>query len=77
MVTRVIDGDTVNARSISKEITIRLVGIDAPEASRKGNEPLQPYSRKARDYLTHLVLNKMIKIEEYGTDLYRRILAVI
>jgi endonuclease YncB( thermonuclease family) len=39
MVTRVIDGDTVKARSISKEITIRLVGIDAPEASRKKNEP--------------------------------------
>ena len=77
MVTRVIDGDTVKARSISKEITIRLVGIDAPEASRKKNEPGQPYSRKARDYLTDLLLNKIIKIEEYGTDRYRHILGVI
>ena len=77
MVTRVIDGDTVKARSISKEITIRLVGIDAPEASRKKNEPGQPFNRKDRDYLTDLVLNKMIEIDEYGTDRCRRILAVI
>jgi endonuclease YncB( thermonuclease family) len=77
MVTRVLDGDTVKARSISKEITIRLCGIDAPETSKKKKQPGQPYSRKARDYLTDLVLNKMIKIEEYGTDRYRRILAVI
>jgi endonuclease YncB( thermonuclease family) len=77
MVTRVIDGNTVKARSISKEITIRLCGIDAPETSRKKNQLGQPYSRKARDYLTHLVLNKMVKIEEYGKDRYRRVLAVI
>ena len=42
MVTRVYDGDTVKARSISKKITIRLCGIDALEASRKKNESGQP-----------------------------------
>ena len=77
VVVRVLDGDTVKAKSLSKEITIRLVGIDAPETSKKKNQPGQPYSRKARDYLNHLVLNKMIKIEEYGQDRYRRTLAVI
>ena len=77
LVTRVYDGNTVKAKSLSKEITIRLVGIDAPEISGKKNQPGQPYSRKARDYLNHLVLNKMVKIEEYGQDRYRRTLAVI
>ena len=77
LVTRVYDGDTVKAKSLSKEITIRLVGIDAPETSKKKNQPGQPFSRKARDYLNHLVLNKMIKIEDYGQDRYRRTLAVI
>ncbi len=77
VVTRVYDGDTVKANSLSKEITLRPVGIDAPKTSKKKNQPGQPYSRKARDYLNHLVLNKMVKIEEYGQDHYRRTLAVI
>jgi endonuclease YncB( thermonuclease family) len=49
VVVRVIDGDTVKAKSLSKEIIIRLVGIDAPETGKKKHEPGQPYSRKARD----------------------------
>ena len=39
VVVRVLDGDTVKAKSLSKEITIRLVGIDAPETSRKKSIP--------------------------------------
>jgi endonuclease YncB( thermonuclease family) len=76
-VIRVYDGDTIKAKSISKEITIRLVGIDAPETSKKKNEPGQPYSRKAREYLNDLILNKMIDIRDYGADLYRRILGEV
>jgi endonuclease YncB( thermonuclease family) len=76
-VIRVYDGDTLKAKSISREITIRLVGIDAPESSRKKHQPGQPYSRKAREYLNALVLNKMIDIRYYGSDLYKRILAEI
>ena len=77
LVVRILDGHTVKAKSLSKEITSRLVGIDAPETNKKKNQPGQPFSRKARDYLNHLVLNKMIKIQEYGQDRYRRVLAVI
>jgi len=76
-VIRVYDGDTLKAKSISKEITIRLVGIDAPETSKKKNQPGQPFSRKARGYLNDLVLNKMIDIRDYGTDLYRRVLGEV
>jgi len=59
------------------EITVRLVGIDAPEKSRRKNEPGQPYSRKATKYLAGLVLNKNITIKEYGTDRYKRILGIV
>jgi endonuclease YncB( thermonuclease family) len=59
------------------EITIRLVGIDAPEKSRKKREPGQPFSRKATKYLVNLVLKKTITIKEYGTDRYGRILGVV
>jgi len=34
-VTRVLDGDTLKAESQGYEITVRLVGIDAPETSKK------------------------------------------
>jgi endonuclease YncB( thermonuclease family) len=37
VVVRVLDDDTVKAKSLSKEITIRLVGIDAPETGKKKN----------------------------------------
>jgi endonuclease YncB( thermonuclease family) len=73
----VTDGDTIKAVSDHMEIIVRLVGIDAPETSRKKNEPGQPYSRKATKYLASLVLNKTITIKEYGADRYKRILGVV
>ena len=76
-VVRVTDGDTIKVAADHMEVTVRLVGIDAPEKSRKKNEPGQPYSRKATKYLASLVLNKTITIKEYGTDRYKRILGVV
>ena len=43
-VTRVTDGDTVKVTGNDVKMTIRLVGIDAPETSKKKNEPGQPVS---------------------------------
>jgi endonuclease YncB( thermonuclease family) len=76
-VVRVTDGDTIKVAVDHMEIIVRLVGIDAPERSRKKNEPGQPYSRKATKYLASLALNKTITIKEYGTDRYKRILGVV
>ena len=76
-VTRVVDGDTIKVRSVSDETTIRLVGIDAPEASHKKREPGQPFSQQATKYLAGLVLNKTVDIKEYGHDRYGRILGVV
>lgn len=76
-ITRVYDGDTVKAQGHDIEITVRLVGIDAPETSRKKKEPGQPYSQKAKKYLAGLVLNKTVDIKGYGLDRYNRILGVI
>jgi micrococcal nuclease len=77
VVTQVIDGNTIKARSIRKEIVIKLAGIDAPEMSIKMNEPGQPFSRKAQSYLATLVINKMVQVNELGSDLYRRVLGVV
>ena len=59
------------------EVTVRLVGIAAPEKSRGKRKLGQPYSRKATKYLTSLVLNKTITIKEYETDRYKRIFGVV
>ena len=76
-ITRVYDGDTVKAQGNDIEITVRLVGIDAPETSKKKRDPGQPYSQQAKKYLASLVLNKSVDIKGYGLDRYSRILGVI
>jgi endonuclease YncB( thermonuclease family) len=76
-VTRVADGDTINVVGNGKKEIIRLVGIDAPEISRKKHKPGQPFSQKSTKYLASLVLNKMVDIKSYGQDRYGRILGVV
>jgi len=76
-VTRVTDGDTVKVSNNDLKLTIRLVGIDAPEISKKKNQPGQPFSRKSTKYLTNLVLNKSVEVKSYGTDRYGRTLGVV
>jgi endonuclease YncB( thermonuclease family) len=76
-VTRVHDGDTITVRAGSSELTLRLVGIDAPETSKKKREPGQPSSQQATKHLAGLVLNKVVEIKEYGHDRYGRTLAVV
>jgi len=75
--TRVTDGDTIKVTSNGSKITIRLVGIDAPETSKKKNEPGQPFSQKSTKYLVSLVLNKSVDVKSYGTDRYGRTLGVV
>jgi endonuclease YncB( thermonuclease family) len=76
-VTRVYDGDTIKAQGYDIEIKVRLVGIDAPETSRKKRDPGQPYSQQSKKYLAGLLLNKTVDIKGYGLDGYSRILGVI
>ena len=76
-VTRVYDGDTVKAEGHDIKINVRLVGIDAPETSRRKHEPGQPFSQQAKKHLAGLVLNKVVDIQGYGMDRYSRILGVL
>ena len=76
-VFRVIDGDTIKAMNDSKASTIRLVGIYAPETSKKKNEPGQPFSQTSTKHLAGLVLNKFVEIKSYGTDRYGCTLGVV
>ena len=76
-VTRVTDGDTINVVGNGKKEIIRLVGIDAPEKSRRKHEPGQPFSQKSTKYLASIVLNKMVDIKSYGQDRYNRTLGIV
>ena len=76
-VTRVVDGDTIKISGNGGTVTVRLVGIDAPETSKRKNEPGQPVSRKATKHFASLVLNKSVTVESYGTDRYGRTLGVV
>jgi len=76
-VTRVVDGDTIKISHDGTTTTVRLVGIDAPETSKRKNEPGQPFSRKATKHLASLVLNKHVTVTSYGTDRYGRTLGVV
>ncbi len=67
-VVRVYDGDTIKVVENGDKITIRLVGIDAPEISKKKHLPGQPFCLKAKEYLSTLVLNKVVNIKFYGKD---------
>ena len=71
------DGDSIIVSGNSDKITIRLVGIDAPETSKKKHKPDQPFSQKLTKYLAGLVLNKSVDVKSYGTDRYGRTLAVV
>lgn len=76
-VLKVYDGDTVLAAQAGKRRVVRLLGIDAPETSKSPGAPGQPYSQKARLYLSDLVRNRSVTLVIYGEDRYQRTLAIL
>lgn len=55
-------------------LSVRLNGIDAPEIKGKSAEEKE-IAKEARDFLSNLVLNKMIRLENVESEKYGRILA--
>ncbi len=76
-VERVSDGDTITTITANQtKLRIRLLGIDAPEVPH-GTKPGQPFGEDARDYLDHLIGGKTVRVDAYGPDKYKRVLAVV
>jgi micrococcal nuclease len=67
-VYRVVDGDTFVVKHGSVKLTIRMVGIDAPEASTSKHRAGQTFSRQATQHLSSLILNKTVDVKSYGSD---------
>jgi micrococcal nuclease len=67
-VYRVVDGDTFVVKHGSVKLKIRMVGIDAPEASASKHRAGQPFSRQSTQHLSSLILNKTVDVKSYGSD---------
>lgn len=76
LVTKVFDGDTVQIQGQDLEFRIRMVAIDAPETGGSKNKG-QPYSQEAKKVLRQLIQGKKVRLKQYGTGGYNRILAEI
>jgi micrococcal nuclease len=64
-VVGISDGDTISVMHEGRAERVRLHGIDAPE---KG----QPFTNRAKQYVSDLVFGKDVKVEVHGQDRYGR-----
>jgi micrococcal nuclease len=69
-VTKVYDGDTIRVETDGIVLYIMLVGIDAPEISNQPDKQDQPFGKKAKEFLSNLVLNRSVEVKGYGTAPY-------
>ncbi|WKZ30057.1 MAG: thermonuclease family protein [Candidatus Dojkabacteria bacterium] len=80
MVTRVIDGDTIEVRKDNALHKVRLIGIDAPETG-SGNTTKECFADEATAALTLLINGKEVVLRDDPTqddkDRYNRLLRYI
>ena len=75
-VVKVFDGDSILVNAMNLSLSVRLIGIDAPELGYKGKKG-QAFSRKAKNYLKKRVSNRKVRLKLYGTDRFNRQLAEV
>jgi micrococcal nuclease len=72
-VYKVVDGNTLMVRNEKdQKITVRLIGIDAPEPSTSNGESGQPFGHRSAKHLASLVLGRVVDIQPYGLDGFGR-----
>lgn len=69
-VKKIIDGDSIVVTHGTKNITVRLWGIDTPEYR-------QAFSKAAKKYTTKLLADKEIALEVKDWDKYGRMVALV
>ncbi len=78
LVTRVIDGDTVEARFRGRIVDVRLIGIDTPESVAPG-QPVECYALAASRFTTNELEGRRVRLEldVERLDRYGRTLAYV
>jgi micrococcal nuclease len=77
-VTRVIDGDTIEARIGGREEDVRYIGVDTPETV-KPDTPVQCFGPRASTFNHRLVEGRRVRLV-FGVerrDVYGRLLAYV
>jgi micrococcal nuclease len=70
-VIRIIDGDSIVVLTDQNEqLYVRFEGIDCPETH-------QDFGTKAKQATSDLCFGKIVRVEQTGTDRYRRMLAFV
>jgi endonuclease YncB( thermonuclease family) len=67
-VVGVADGDTITVMHQGRGERIRLHGIDAPERG-------QPFTNRAKQFVSDLCYHKEVKVETKGQDRFQRTIA--
>jgi len=79
-VTRIVDGDTVDATRRGRTLTLRLIGIDTPETVHP-TVPIECYGPEASAYARRALLSEPVTLEfdrsQGRTDYYDRTLAYL
>ena len=75
-VSRVVDGDTFHVLRGSRDLTVRLIGIDAPEVGWYGGDP-ECYGARSGRFLVRLIEDEVVRLEfdRERLDPYGRTLA--
>jgi endonuclease YncB( thermonuclease family) len=69
-VTYITDGDTFECTMSGEEVTIRLYGVDCPEAD-------QPYGDEAEEWLRNAIGGETVSIERIEEGYYGRTIAIV
>jgi micrococcal nuclease len=78
VVTRVVDGDTIEARIDGEVEDVRLIGVDTPETVKPG-EPVQCFGPRASDFTHRQLEDRRVRLV-FGVerrDVYSRLLAYL
>jgi micrococcal nuclease len=78
LITRVVDGDTVEARIDGRTEDVRYIGVDTPE-SVKPDTPVQCYALAASHFNEDLVEGERVRLsfDAERRDVYGRLLAYV
>lgn len=67
LVTRVIDGDTVEVSLNGESLTVRYIGIDTPE-TKHPSKPIECFGPEASQFNKELVAGRQVLLEKDITD---------